>query len=287
MSAPLAVVAGASGVIGSEVVRELQARGVRVRALVREPARLSTEPEEIFVGNLLNPRTLLGVCDGADAVVSCAGAPLAPPKLFAARGETFHAVNDLGARALLREAETAGVRRFASVSLYAGRFLGMMECVRAHESFAAALLDSQTQPLVVRCAPTFARVAELVERARKRGRLSVPGTGQAKTNPIHERDAAIALVDALESRARELDAGGPDALTQQEIAEMAAEAAGGVPLRFTRLWGAQGRASLRRFAGRHSRDAALYRLAESEVDVVAPVAGKRRLRDYFGGMGGG
>ncbi len=286
MSVSLAVVAGASGVIGSEVVRELQARGVRVRALVREPARLSTEPEEIFVGNLLNPRTLEGVCAGADAVVSCAGAPLASTKIFTGRSETFHAVNDLGSRALLREAETAGVRRFACASLYAGRFLGMMECVRAHESFAAALLDSQTEPLVVRCAPTFARVAGLVDLARKRSRLSIPGTGQAKTNPIHERDAAVVLVDALEGRARELDAGGPDTLTRQEIAEMAAEAAGGVPLRFTRLWPAQCRASLRRFAGRHGHDAALYRIAEGEVDVVAPAVGKRRLGEYFATVGG-
>ena len=84
---------------------------------------------------------------------------------------------------------------------------------------------------------------------------------------------------------RELDAGGPDTLTHQEVAEMAAEAAGGVPLRFTRLWRAQCRASLRRFsgAGAHGRDAALYRLAESEVDVVAPAVGERRLGEYFAG----
>ena len=286
MSAPLVVVAGASGVIGAEVARELQARGIRVRALIREPARLSIEPEEIFVGNLLNPRALEGVCAGADAVVSCAGAPLAPSRPFAGRSETFHAVNDLGNRALLREAESAGVPRFAYVSLYAGRFLGMMECVRAHESFAAALRDSSVEPLVVRCTATFARLAELVERARKRGKLSVPGTGQAKTNPIHERDAAKALVDALDGHVHELDAGGPDTLTHQEIAQMAAEAAGGVPLRFTRLWRAQCRASLRRFAGRHGHDAALYRIAENEVDVAAPVAGERRLRDYFAALAG-
>ena len=163
MSLPLVVVAGATGVIGSEVVRELQARGSRVRAFVREPSRLTTEPEEIFVGNLLNPRTLEGSCADADAVVSCAGASLAS-KIFTFKAESFHTVDDAGNRSLLHEAEQAGVQRFGYVSLYGGRFLGMMEYVRAHESFAAALRMSSVDHLIVRPTITFARLRPLLER---------------------------------------------------------------------------------------------------------------------------
>ncbi len=284
MSPPLVVVAGATGAIGAEVVRELQSRGSRVRALVREPARLTTEPEEIFVGNLLNPRTLEGLCAGADAVVSCVGASLAS-KLFTYRAETFYTVDDGGNRSLLREAEEAGVQRFGYVSVYGGRFLGASEYIRAHESFTAALHVSSITPAIVRPTSTFARIGALVETARKRGRLSMPGTGQAQTNPVHEADVAKALVDALEGREQEVDVGGPEVLSWEEIAEMAAVAAGDVEVRFSYLWRAQLRAAMRRFTGRHGYDSALYRIAESAVDMVAPAVGERRLRDYFASSG--
>lgn len=284
MSLPLVVVAGATGVIGAEIVRELQSRGSRVRALVREPARLTTEPEEILVGNLLNPRTLQGACAGADAVVSCVGAKLASG-LCTFRAETFHAVDDAGNRSLLHEAGEAGVGRFAYVSPYGGRFLGMMEYIRAHESFAAALRMSAIAHLIVRPTVTFGRLAPLVERARKRGRLSLAGTGQARTNPIHEADVAKALADGLEGREQEVDVGGPEVMTWEEIAGAAAAAAGDAEVRFSYLWRAQLRASFRRFTGRHGYDSALYRIAESEVDMIAPTVGERRLEDYFASLG--
>lgn len=285
MSLPLVLVAGATGVIGAEVVRELQSRGSRVRALVREPARLTTEPEEIFVGNLLNPRTLEGSCVGADAVISCVGASFAS-KLITFRAESFHAVDDTGNRSLLREAEEAGVRRFGYVSVYGGRFLGMMEYVRAHESFAAALRLSSIDHLIVRTTVTFARLRPLLERARQRGNLAMTGGGQASTNPVHESDVAKVLVDGLERHEQEVDVGGPEVLTWEEIAGLAAAAAGDVPVRFSYVWRAQMRAALRRFTGRHGYDSAVYRIAETEVDMVGPTVGERRLEDYFASLEG-
>ena len=54
LAPPLALVAGASGIIGNHVGRHLQNQGIRVRALVRSPAQLTSCPEEIFVGNIQN-----------------------------------------------------------------------------------------------------------------------------------------------------------------------------------------------------------------------------------------
>ena len=275
------LVAGASGAIGSEIVRELQSRGSCVRALVRDPSRLTTEPEEIFVGNLQNPRTLEGACEGVEAVVSSAGAPLRFKPRFTGGRETFYDIDDAGNRNLLEKAAAANVRRFAYVSVYGGRFVGMMEYIRAHESFAAALHASGLDGLVVRPTTTFARLAPLVERARKKRKLSVVGAGQARTNPVHEADVAKALVDELDGRSTDLDIGGPDVLTQAKIADLAAEAAGNAELVFTMTWRAQLIAAFRRFTGRHNYDVVVYQLAQTEVDVVAPAVGERRLRDYF------
>lgn len=278
------LVAGASGAIGSEIVRELQSRGSRVRALVRDPSRLTTEPEEIFVGNLQNPRTLEGACEGVDAVVSSAGAPLRSKRWFTGGRETFYDIDDAGNRNLLEKAAAANVRRFAYVAAYGGRFVGMMEYIRAHESFAAALRASGLDGLVVRPTTTFARLAPLMERARKKRKLSVVGAGQARTNPVHEADVAKALVDELDGRSTDLDIGGPDVLTQGEIAELAAEAAGNAKVVLTLTWRAQLQAVFRRFTGRHNYDVMVYQLAQTEVDVVAPAVGERRLRDYFAGL---
>ena len=280
------LVAGASGAIGSEIVRELQSRGSRVRALVRDPSRLTTEPDEIFVGNLQNPRTLEGACEGVEAVVSSAGAPLRPKRWFTGGRETFYDIDDAGNRNLLEKAAAANVRRFAYVAAYGGRFVGMMEYIRAHESFAAALRASGLDGLVVRPTTTFARLAPLAERARKKRKLSVVGAGQARTNPIHEADVAKALVDELDARSTDLDVGGPDVLTQGEIAELAAEAAGNARVVFTLTWRAQLQAVFRRFTGRHNYDVIVYQLAQTEVDVIAPAVGERRLRDYFAELAG-
>ena len=288
MTFTTALVAGATGAIGAEVVRELQSRAIRVRVLVRDPSRLAVEPEEVFLGNLQNPRTLEGACEGMEAVVSCAGAPLRRrPPLSARKDETFHNVDDVGNRSLLQEAVGASVRRFAYVSVYGGRFLGMNEYIRAHESFAAALWASGLRGLVVRPTTTFARLAPLVERARRKGKLTVVGTGQARTNPVHEGDVARALVDALDDpHAADLDVGGPETLTQGEIAELAAEAAGGARVRYTFTWRSQVAAGLLRFASSHNHDVASHELALSAVDIVAPPVGVRRLADYFAELAG-
>jgi len=98
---PLVVVAGATGHIGSQVVKELVKSGkFRVRAIVRPrkeakssanaaatsssssaptssssavAARLSKLGAEIWHGDVTEPATIAGCCDGATAAVSALG----------------------------------------------------------------------------------------------------------------------------------------------------------------------------------------------------------------------
>jgi uncharacterized protein YbjT (DUF2867 family) len=64
------LVTGANGLCGSELVRRLSARGVPVRALVRDAAkaqRLSTLPNvEVVLGDMARPETLAGPLRGVD-----------------------------------------------------------------------------------------------------------------------------------------------------------------------------------------------------------------------------
>lgn len=67
------LVAGATGVLGSEIVRRLRARGEEVRAMVRVSSapdkveRLEKMGAEIVRADVKEPRTLLAACDGVNA----------------------------------------------------------------------------------------------------------------------------------------------------------------------------------------------------------------------------
>jgi uncharacterized protein YbjT (DUF2867 family) len=62
------LVTGATGHIGRELVRELDARGAAFRVLVRDPARAADLPEraERVVGDLDRPATLAAAMDGVE-----------------------------------------------------------------------------------------------------------------------------------------------------------------------------------------------------------------------------
>ena len=64
---------GASGLLGHNVFRLLQERGVAVRVLLRPGARLLLDAPEVVRGNLLDAETLVRAAAGCDAVINCAG----------------------------------------------------------------------------------------------------------------------------------------------------------------------------------------------------------------------
>jgi uncharacterized protein YbjT (DUF2867 family) len=74
------LVAGATGVLGSQVVQALRARGYRVRALsrrFRRASRLRGVADEIVVRDMTRPYARATVFSGVDAVISCLGATTA------------------------------------------------------------------------------------------------------------------------------------------------------------------------------------------------------------------
>jgi uncharacterized protein YbjT (DUF2867 family) len=275
------LVAGASGALGSHVVAALRARGNRVRVLTRDRSRATRlgGDVEVVQGDALDANALKGACDGVSAVISSLGASVLP---FPDRGwATFSRVDTPANVNLVREAERAGVDRFVYVSVFGADRMRGLDYIDAHERVVDALRESGLSSVIVRPTGFFSAFDSFVDMAR-RGNVYGFGSGSAQSNPIADVDLAIVCVDALDGAPGEREVGGPEVLTRKRICELAFEAVGrtgrirGMPLVVARAMSWLARPFLPRVAHLMAFFAAI-----AERDLVAPVAGTRRIGEHF------
>jgi dihydroflavonol-4-reductase len=107
------LVTGATGFVGWHVARKLLERGERVRALVRDPARLK-ELEDVdgFQGDLRDPESLARAVAGCGVVYHIA----ADYRLWMRDPEEMYRSNVEGTRNLLEAARRSGVERLVYTS---------------------------------------------------------------------------------------------------------------------------------------------------------------------------
>ncbi|MFD0316404.1 NAD-dependent epimerase/dehydratase family protein [Streptomyces flavalbus] len=109
------LVSGGTGFVGTAVLRALAADARLAPGAVRALVRRVPAPERrvagvtYLTGDLTDPRTLRGTCDGVRSLVHCAS-------LISGDEAACTAVNVDGTRALLAEADRAGVRRTVQLS---------------------------------------------------------------------------------------------------------------------------------------------------------------------------
>jgi len=111
----LTLVTGATGFIGSYLVRQLVAAGARTRVLVRRPELLPAEVRprvEVVRGDVRDGAALAAAVQGADTVLHLA----ACARAWSRDPTEFHAVNVLAVERLLAAAFRSGVERLVHVS---------------------------------------------------------------------------------------------------------------------------------------------------------------------------
>src|SRR4051812_41313086 len=103
---------GATGLVGSAVLRRLTAARIPVRCLVRDPRRLGAERghAEVALGDLADPTAFRDALRGVTTVVHLAAAIRDQP-----RG-SIEELNGVATSRLVDAAEAAGVRRFVFFS---------------------------------------------------------------------------------------------------------------------------------------------------------------------------
>jgi uncharacterized protein YbjT (DUF2867 family) len=108
-----AFVAGATGATGRRIVKELVARQIPVRALVRNPttARAILPPEvELIVGDVLDPQSIATAIGDSTVVISATGAKPS----FDPTGP--YQVDYEGTKNLVNAAKAKGIEQFVMVS---------------------------------------------------------------------------------------------------------------------------------------------------------------------------
>ncbi len=227
----MVLVIGATGDLGSCVVRALRAAGAPVRCLIRQGSAyfwLNDTGADYFFGDLRDPDSLRRACQGVRFVVSCAGLRTE------GRRSNHDNVTRSGHQALWRAARTAGVQRAVYVSCLGAGRMASDRCPDSPAHAArldaeAALRDSGLEHVILRpslLATTFAQAALF---GAERGWVPMLGPGDNPVSPIGLRDLALATVASIDlegSRGRIIDVGGDDLLGYREALEQALAAVG-------------------------------------------------------------
>lgn len=281
------LVAGATGYLGKYAVQAFKQRGYYVRVLTRSKERLfesgpftapALAPEDIddiFIGEISKPDTLQGAMDGIDLVYSSVGISRQRD------GLTFEQVDYQCNRNLIDLCQGSTVRRFLYVSMQGAENIMQLAITQAHEKVVADLKSSGLEYRIVRPCGYFSDMGVLYDMAAK-GRSYLVGAGDNRMNPIHGRDLAEVCVETAEGDDLEVEAGGPDIMTQREAAALAFEVVG-KPVKITviPMWLARG---LVKFVGMLSTqfgDLAEFIVTAGEIDGVGPQRGTTTLKSYF------
>ena len=225
----MTLIAGATGMLGSEICRLLREQGKPVRALARSTsnpetlARLERSGAEIVQGDFKDKASLEDACRGATAVISTASSTISKQD-----GDSIESVDHQGQLNLIEAAEKAGVRQFVLIS-FPGFELNFP--LQSAKRAAEDRLRRGRMPYTVLQPTCFMEVwlSPGLGFDPAHGTAQIYGAGHNKVSWISYQDVAQFAVAALDNeRAAQsfIKLGGPDALSPLEVVQLAEQFTG-------------------------------------------------------------
>jgi len=214
---------GATGVIGSALLRRLLQDGEEVRCLVREPRRLGPDRVrvQITLGDLANAVSLRQAVRGVRTVVHLAAA------IRDQHGATIEELNGLATVRLLRYAEAAGVERFVYFGALGATPSSRTRFFRAKALAERAVADASIDAAVLSPSIVYDPGDPFMSLLRRLSLLPwmpISGSGRAAYQPLWAEDAAQCAFQALRGvpdGTRRLELAGPEVLTYEDIVRLA------------------------------------------------------------------
>ncbi len=273
------LVVGATGYLGKFLVKELKRQGYWIRALSRDKGKI--EPvrqyvDEIILGEVTKPETIKGICKDIDIVFSSLGITKQKD------GLTYMDVDYQGNRNVLNDALSGTVKKFMYISVFNSDNLRHLAIVKAKAEFAQELIKADIEHIIVRPNGFFLDITEIFNMA-KRGRVYLLGNGEYRGNPIHGADLAKACVERLDSNGGEFDIGGPEILTQNEIASQAFDVLEkNSKITYIPLWIRNLTVKFARiFTSVKTYGPIEFFMTVLAMDMVAPTYGQHTIKEFF------
>lgn len=225
------LLAGASGALGFEVLKNLHQKNIPVRALVHSVEsveRVSQFTDDIVRVDASDGTGVLdGVTEGITIFVSTLGKSVS---LFTDRGSTFLETDYYANSNLLDNAVKDGVRRVVYVSIKGAEERINYEIARSHKMFEETIEATGLDYTIIRPVGFFSGLHDLAIMA-KRKVIPIVGDGKAKTNSIHQKDLALVVLENLFEGPKIREVGGPVIHTRMEMAEIIKKKFGGTILK--------------------------------------------------------
>jgi len=215
------LVVGSTGILGSEIVRQLREQNRPVRALVRKTsdpqkvARLKSLGATIIEGDLGDKSSLAAACQGIDTVITTATAVASQIP-----GDSIPKVDQMGQLHLVEAAMEAGVRQFIYVS-FSGNLTTDSPLNTAKRTVEQRLMASGMTYTILR--PSYfmeAWLSPFLGFDYPNGQVRIYGDGENAISWISLVDVArfaTLAVDTARARNAIIELGGPDKLSPNEV----------------------------------------------------------------------
>lgn len=224
------LITGATGFVGSHLVKRLRQEGLGVRAIVRTPSKagwLADLGVETVPGNISDQASLDAAAAGCDKVIHLVGI------IQEGKGFSFRSVHVEGTARVLEAAKKADVKQ-----LFFQSALGTRENAKSeyHKTKweaeqlvrASGIAFTILRPSLIYGAGDLFTI-RLADMIRHSPLLPIIGSGRSKIQPIYIDDVVMCIVKAMRDGlylGRVLEIGGPEQLTYEEVTKTIAEALG-------------------------------------------------------------